>query len=262
VGLLPAKNLAELRMTDPKDVLKASAESGWASASRIVIDGSVLTEPQVATYRKANQAQIPLLLGSLANEGIELFPKAVSLTQELLSGYLNKLVGEQAAALKDIYADAGSPGDIQHAVATDLFMAFGMRRWAEYSANAGNDTYLYFMDHVPPAFHIYMPEDPLLKLTGGPRSSGAYHSGDLAFVFGNVGRVGLHWNEEDVALSAVMVRYWTNFARTGNPNGEGVPEWVQFNSTDYATQLLNPSPVNKKGVRRKALDIMATAYPE
>ncbi|HJP52767.1 MAG TPA: carboxylesterase family protein [Pseudomonadales bacterium] len=262
VAALPVENLAELRAIKPEDVLKASVESGWAAGSRIVIDGAVLTEPQVETYRKGNQAQIPLMLGSLADEGVELFPKNPLLTEEQLTGYLSNMVGDQAAALEAVYSDVGSPGDIQHAIATDMFMAFGMRRWAEYSIRDGNETYLYFMDHVPPAFHIYMPEDPVLELADGPRSGGAYHSGDLAFVFGNIDRVGLNWNDDDRRLSSIMVRYWTNFAKSGNPNGEGVPEWRQFNNKDYPTQVLNPSAHNKNGVRRKALDILAKVFPE
>ncbi|HJL62308.1 MAG TPA: carboxylesterase family protein, partial [Pseudomonadales bacterium] len=95
-----------------------------------------------------------------------------------------------------------------------------------------------------------------------PRSGGAYHSGDLAFVFGNIDRVGLNWNDDDRRLSSIMVRYWTNFAKSGNPNGEGVPEWRQFNNKDYPTQVLNPSAHNKNGVRRKALDILAKVFPE
>ena len=83
------------------------------------------------------------------------------------------------------------------------------------------ETYLYFMDHVPPSFHIYMPDQPFLELEGGPRSGGAYHSGDLAYVFGSLDKVGYDWNEADQEVSAQIVDHWTQFAKTGNPNIEG-----------------------------------------
>ena len=140
-------------------------------------------------------------------------------------------------------------------------MAFGMRRWAEYSEHAGNDTWLYFMDHVPPAFRLYWPENPSLNLPDGSRSGGAYHSGDLAFVFGNTHRVGLDWHEDDHKLSQYMVKYWTNFARTGNPNGSDLPVWQKFNTDTYATQRLTITPLSIDGVRRSKIDILSAAHP-
>jgi len=256
----PVRNIADLRALDPALILAAADKSQWANASRIVIDGWVLPEAQIETFRSGKQAQIPLLLGSLADEGNGLFPVNEKLTRDQVDKYLQKLVGEDARTLMTEYElEFDSPGKIQHAVATDLFFAFAMRRWAEYSEISGNDTWLYFMDHVPPAFHLYWPDNPELALAGGPRSGGAYHSGDLAFVFGNTLRVGLDWREDDHNLSQTMVEYWTNFARSGNPNGNHLPEWEKFNRSDYATQVLNSAPKSVEGVRRTKLDILSKA---
>jgi para-nitrobenzyl esterase len=259
---LNATNLSELRASSPEQILKASEASGWGNASRIVIDGWVLPEPQIETFRAGRQAKVPLLLGSLAGEGNQLFPVNEALTEDQLNKYLTNLVGEDAKALAAEYVEEfESPGKIQHAVATDVFMAFGMRRWAEYSDIAGNDTWLYFMDHVPPAFHLYWPENPDLKLKDGPRSGGAYHSGDLAYVFGNTRSVGLDWRDDDHKLSQTMVEYWTNFARTGNPNGAQLPLWLKFDRTTLNTQKLNAAPHNVKGVRKSKIDILSNAQP-
>ena len=87
------------------------------------------------------------MIGSLANEGYELFPFDCSLTEAELSESLERQFGSDGEALMGLYAEVGSSGAIQHEIATDLFMAFGMRRWAEYQAVADADTYLYFMTH-------------------------------------------------------------------------------------------------------------------
>lgn len=259
---LKATNLSELRASSPEQILKASNASGWANASRIVIDGWVLPEPQIDAFRAGRQAQVPLLLGSLADEGNQLFPVNEALTENQLNQYLTNLVGEEAKALAAEYVEEfKSSGKIQHAVATDVFMAFGMRRWAEYSDIAGNDTWLYFMDHVPPAFHLYWPENPGIELKDGPRSGGAYHSGDLTYVFGNTRRVGLDWREDDHKLSQTMVEYWTNFAHTGNPNGGQLPPWQKFDRETMNTQMLNTSPQNVEGVRKNKIDILSKAQP-
>lgn len=262
VDELDVTDLADLRSVGAETVLMVAEGSGWANQSRIVIDGDLLSEPHVETFRKGEQAKVPLMIGYLANEGYELFPKNEALTTDQLTEGLSRQFGASASALQELYADEGSPGDIQHAAATDLFMAFGMRRWAEYQAAAGIETYLYFMDHVPPAFHLYMPDSPELTLEGGPRSGGAYHSGDLAFVFGSQDKVGQAWNDADRNLSRMMVSYWTSFAKSGSPNRDGLPDWRAFDAESQQTQVLGTNSVyTTPGVRREKLDLMARTHP-
>ena len=148
-----------------------------------------------------------------------------------------------------------------HAVSTDIFMAFGMQRWAEYHALTGLSTYLYFMDHVPPAFHLYMPEQPYLALEGGSRSGGAYHSGDLALVFGSLDKVGYDWADEDRFVSEQMVTHWTNFAKTGNPNRSGEDAWTPFDRERLSTRVINSEPATVVGVRKRILEILASRQP-
>ncbi|NKC00203.1 MAG: carboxylesterase family protein [Pseudomonadales bacterium] len=262
VDLLGATSLETLRNVPPEDILNATEASGWTNDSRIVIDGWVLPEAQIETFRAGRQSPVPLMLGCLADEGVNLFPVNADLTDDQLAEYLSRTLGDQATAIKAAYAaeHKQSPGTAQHAIATDLFMAFAMRRWAEYQVAVDQPTYLYFMDHIPPAFHLYMPEDPKLETPEGPRHA-AYHSGDLAYVFGNVDKVGLDWTPEDRALSDLMVNYWTNFARTGDPNGDALPDWQSFNSQSFATQRLNAETQTVDGIRRDRLDLIAEAFP-
>jgi para-nitrobenzyl esterase len=55
--------------------------------------------------------------------------------------------------------------------------------------------------------------------------SGAFHSAELWYVFGTIDRCWRPLGEADKALSERIVSYWTNFMKSGNPNGEGLPEW-------------------------------------
>ena len=257
-----AGNLDSLRSLPAEKILAAAESSGWANQSRIVIDGYVLTESQEATFARGEQASIPLLAGSLSNEGIELIPRNDALSEQRFLGWQERTFGQAADQVARHYQALSSPGEKQHAMATDMFMDFGMRRWAEYQARSGQPTYLYYMDHEPPAFHLYMPESPVLELPGGPRSAGAYHSGDLAYVFGSHDKVGVDWTAQDRAMSETIVNYWTNFARTGSPNGEGVPAWPAFTLDDYSTQYLgHPVSSLAGGNKRELLDDMARVMP-
>jgi para-nitrobenzyl esterase len=262
VDSLGTDSLEALRAAEPDALLSAMVNSGWEAGSRIVVDGDVLPEWPSLSYAEGRQAKIPLMLGFLANEGEQLFPVDESVTEAGLDGFLSYVAGDLAEALKAEYdTERLTPGQLQHAVSTDIFMAFGMQRWAEYHALADQSTFLYFMDHVPPAFHLYMPEQPYLELEDGARSGGAYHSGDLALVFGSLDKVGYEWTDEDKVVSKQMVTYWTNFAKTGNPNPRGEDAWAPFNAQSLSTRVINADPSTVAGVRKRILEILASRQP-
>jgi len=251
-------DLSAMRAAAPEAVLEAANLSGWATQSRIVVDGWVLPQTPDQLFAESRQAKVPLLLGSLANEGHLLFPLNEDLTQDQLEADVAKLAGSQLGTdLIDLYRSQlnVSPGLAQREIRTDLFMAYGMRRWARYQARAAQPTYLYFLDHDTPAFRLYWPEQPDLKLTSGPRSVGAYHSGDLAYVFGNTRKVGMGWQDVDHALSSTMVEYWTNFAKYGDPNSAGLPRWALYDEANHSTMLLGSEPQTVAGIRRAKLDL-------
>jgi para-nitrobenzyl esterase len=115
------------------------------------------------------------------------------------------------------------------------------------------------MDHVPPASRIYLPDTAELELPGGPRSAGAYHSGDLAYVFNNLDKAGANWLPVDYPLAELVSRYWTNFARNGNPNGDDLPFWQAYHPQEHSTMLLNATARSSMGIRLAKLDALQAA---
>lgn len=247
---------AALRQLPAEALAQAANASGWSSGPKVRVDGKLLTEHPSKVFAAGQQHAVPLLVGSLANEGHELFPVDTSLTISALTQRLAKQYGTRATELQWLYAQeqAISPGLAQREIATDLFMAWSMRRWAQLNRAAGAPSYLYFMEQPTPAFALYTPQDPALDLPAGPRSAGAYHSGDLAYVFDNTRLVGLDWNATDHALANLMADYWTNFAKTGNPNAAGLPQWPAYDA-QHSTLVLTTPPRVEYGVRRAKLDL-------
>ena len=261
-----ANTLKDLRALSNQQLINATTSSSkWRNQSKITIDGWVLPEPPLQTFLNGKQAEVPLLVGSMANEGHLLFPVDENLTDNQLENYLNHEYGKQfSREFKHLYkTDLNkSPGLAKREINTDHFMAYSMRLWAQFNYEKRQPTFLYFMQHIPPAFQIYLAEEPDLDLPEGPRSAGAYHSGDLAFVFNNVGKIGLDWQKPDYDLASAISRYWTNFAKSGNPNGSQLTNWPTYDTTNHNTLVFDTPIVTVQGVRKEKLDLIARATAE
>lgn len=249
----------DLRAIDNKELLQASIASGWAEGTGLItVDGWVLPEAPVSIFAAGAQARVPVLLGSLANEGIELLPLNSALTASAFDAYLQETFENLAEPIKKAYAEelATSPGIALRSIQTDLLMTLPMRQWAGYQAAIGVPSYLYFMDYVPPAHQMYRADQPNLELPDGPRSAGAYHSAELAFVFNNVGKSGDFWNDDDVMMAERMANYWTQFAKTGDPNLPKEPAWDPYSLDTHNTYQMNLSGEQVQGALRSKVDVL------
>jgi len=102
-------------------------------------------------------------------------------------------------------------------------MVYGYQLWAKQHVAAGKDpTYVYLFDRA-------LPDE-----NGEPSEEGAFHSAEIWYMHGTINRCWRKMTDIDRRLSGEMVRYWANFARTGDPNGEGLPQW-----TPYTTEVQN-----------------------
>lgn len=98
----------------------------------------------------------------------------------------------------------------------------------DYQAHTTSQpVYRYYFTHPRPAF------DPAYQ------EQGAVHSADIEYAMGNLetNKV-FNWQAEDYEISRIFLSYYANFCRTGNPNGEGLPEWKPINPAEEVEPIM------------------------
>jgi para-nitrobenzyl esterase len=189
------------------------------------IDGKVLTEPIAETYATGRQAHIPLLIGWNRDEGGS---AGIGMTVEKWKTKAGELFKERAAEFLTLYPAATDAEAARSATdyAGDTFIAFGTWKWMEAHRKTGESPiYRYH-------FELAAPPSPTRPV------SYAFHSDEISYVFGTLDqRPDTAWRPEDRKLSEEMMSYWTNFARTGDPNGPGLPTWPKLDGQDSLIHL-------------------------
>lgn len=200
-----------------------------------VIDGRNLLRDPFSPDAPSESSMVPMMMGSTEHE-INFFPTTPLLEisdEELISQVATALrsdhvVAEERVALYRQGRPDRSAVELLQIILSDHTMRRGIVTQAERKS-AQSDTWLYYFTWQSPV------RDGLLR---------AYHCLDIPFVFNNVdvcsAMVGAGQNR--YALAEVMSSAFTHFARTGNPNGDGVPRWDRFNISERATLMMNDNP--------------------
>lgn len=222
------ESIAELR--------KISADSLPGGRGWPIVDGYVIPDVQHTLYENGNYNDVPVLIGYNSDEGAS-FSREKQPEEYIVN--VKKRYGKFADTLIAAYP-AGENSVPKTARDLSRDAAFGWQTWiwARLQSQTGNSkVYYYFFDQHPD-----YPEDSPRYGYGSP------HGQDVAYAFMTLDSLGRKdITESDRELSEIMGTYWTNFAKYGNPNGKGVPEWPAFNDANpevmYLTDNPHPGPV-------------------
>ncbi len=207
------------------------------------IDGQLLTGQIEQVFSRGEEAPIPLIVGANSYEGVLLRNVLHVSTAEVM-----RAAGPELEELSSLYRPQiiMTPDFLADHIWGDAFFVEPARMIARSVSHRGQPVYHYNFDFQP----------PLLRLLGG-----SPHGLEVAYSLGNLRRVvpfplGILMHPHNHEVSRLMMTYWTNFAKTGDPNGGRTLQWPPFTGYDEETLVFrNDGLLVERDFLKERLDL-------
>ena len=210
---LGAKSADDLRRLNADDILAAAPGTGF----RPIIDGHLLPQSPAELIARGQHSDVPLLAGWNKDEGFS-FPLPADRAYEDI---VREMFGACASVVLEAYpsGDAATTAASARALAGDARIAHSTWAFVEaQKAHGTADIFRFCFDHAPLTPEGWFGARP-------SREAGAFHAGELLYVFGTLDAFPWVIDDADRAIADLTGGWWSNFVKTGNPNGSGIPEW-------------------------------------
>lgn len=247
-----AAALAKLRALKVEQIVDSGQETDGVNGPRTysgpILDGKLVVETAESAYMAGRQPKIPLMIGNCSAEIGGAFVSNAKTKEELFASF-----GDLEAEARAAY-DADGSKTFNEVIAkfnTDWVWGEPARMTARVFLAKQAPAYMYQFGYVPANAQQRSPY-------------GAGHGSEVSFAFNTLNA---RWGPpaeptaQEKELAKNMNIYWTNFAKTGNPNGEGLPNWSLYNNKnqDMLDIELDGKIVNKPDPRKARLDVIEKA---
>lgn len=244
-----ANALAKLRGLTVAQIVDGGQESngpgGPVTYSGPILDGKLVVETAESAYKAGRQPKVPIIIGSNSAEVPAGFVNART-KDELLN-----LFGSMKAEASKVYDPDGTTefAKMLTFVNTDKVWAEPARFTAAAFTAKKTAAFVYLFSYVSPSMQQMM-------------RYGAAHASEIPYVFNNLrSRNGATIPAKDYEVAKMMNSYWTNFAKTGNPNGKGLQQWPVYNAekNEILEFRSDGSAVGAKDPNKARLDVIEKA---
>jgi para-nitrobenzyl esterase len=237
LGLTPT-NTADLRAIPAEKILGAGDPSTFSGGGPI-IDGKLIPMTVVEAFSQGKQAKVPYLVGYNSAE----FPSK----PEEVDGSLSRILGAKLADLGAVSSTYPDKDTMAAQIVGDIIFGEPARYLADVHAANGQPAYLYRFDVV--------------SLSRRDRLKGTTHAQERQYVFDTLHTSPYPTDDNDKVQAQHAVTYWTNFAKTGDPNGAGEPAWPRYTSAkDELLEFTNNGPVAKPSPHKSRWDAITARY--
>jgi para-nitrobenzyl esterase len=242
-------DIEKLRALSVDDILDDEAAMEVTTTSPMV-DGTVIPDQVAKLFAAGKMAHVPYVAGSNSNEAT-LMPLLHMTPETMLAG-----LGAQLPLVRSAYEQDGvlTNDAFGREVFGDVLFASGAQGLASFVARTGAPAFVYQFAYVADAQRTI--------------SDGVGHGGEMPYVFGIAGfsrQPGMAMaarmaTPKDLSIVSMMQTYWTNFAKTGNPNGQGAPPWAPTSAAKPTTLVVSDETKNVEGFRKAQLAIVYAGW--
>ena len=218
---LKKKSLKQLRQMDAMSLCDGNVGFGgfWPC-----VDGYVICDDQYRLYERGEYNDVPVIVMTNSDEGALFTPPTVKAEDYRQSA--TRMFGELADEAMKVYP-CRTDEEAWHAngdTFRDLGFAWPSYAWVNLQSKTGKS----------PAYAAYLAQPSTMSFSQNPLRHGVAHADDIMYLNGQFLMQADQYPAE-AAVSEMIQQYWVNFAKTGNPNGAGLPYWPSFDETKPTT---------------------------
>lgn len=242
-------SLAELRKLSARDIYEIYNESGNFGFP-IVLDGYFLHKTLPEIFSARDQAQVPLLVGWNSAEipGMA-FMQGQPYTTENFIEKVKETYPEDHKEVLDLYLH-DTAKEVEYSatdLASDRFIVYSTWKWFDlHRQHSDQPVYRYLFSKLRAPL---VDQTLTAGLAGGtvknedaptmPEAIGAPHAAEIEYAMGNLHLVREYaWTDDDYKVSETLLNYFANFIKTGNPNGEGLPNWETSSASNDSPKVM------------------------
>ena len=218
---LKKKNLKQLRQMDAMALCDGNVGFGgfWPC-----VDGYVICDDQYRLYERGEYNDVPVIVMTNSDEGALFTPGNITAEayQKAARGMFGDMVDEALKVYPGNTDDEAFHGNGD--AFRDIGFAWPSYAWLNLQSKTGKS----------PAYGAYLNQPSTVSFSQDPRRRGVAHADDVMYLGGQFLTQPDKFPAE-AAVAEMLQQYWVNFAKTGNPNGKGLPYWPAFDEKKPTT---------------------------